>query len=470
MGISVDFDIPRWSTSAGRTSSPLLSRSKVDSEAHAEEFRNRLLITVFVADREQVLETLLGALDDGVELGLRFPVRFSLDGSLAAVLMGAGAVALVVHPHVDDASDWPDEEDDNLHRLLAQRLRRIASLPEKSIEVVSLSGLGNSVFDERSRFTEYRFLAHGDSLERLGDVARDFSAALGEQHIPIAYLYFPDRWRSVSPDAKSLRIGVGLPDSTTDIVSSSASVDLAAIRVAQRHECELRKYDPAIDLPSMSSRFRTILERRSELAATHMPDYLDVVFLAADADWGLVGSWLGAIGTPVLGGSMTVLAGRTVSTWVVQGGTGQSVLDAVMLSDKDEYKPAQSRLIEGIDLHDRDVDLRHLWVAWRCQDTPGVLRRLLSSVREFLTEAGVDLAGVDYEISRVLKDATTCAGKVRLLVGDEVDIPSLRERLLEVLEPSLLSWTPSDESWKAHPVVVEEREPAEAPWATLAVG
>jgi len=184
----------------------------------------------------------------------------------------------------------------------------------------------------------------------------------------------------------------------------------------------------------------------------------------------------------LIGGTMTVLAGHTVSCWQVRSGTGERFADGIRSMNAGAIKPGNSRVFPGITsaLKDRrsDPSDRGFWLAWRCADMRGVQQRIVGYLVEFAgtkCEGGTGSIDVRYAISRVLDNGRTCAGKISFLVtGDTAEgfarkLPELQLEITKVISPAISGWRPRFQEWIDTPVLVSTDEPAEDPWASLVV-
>ena len=106
----------------------------------------------------------------------------------------------------------------------------------------------------------------------------------------------------------------------------SLSVDLAANDLAAEHRMIFAKYDPILARADSGYRFRILgnhqEEGESDSASAVVPNEattrVEVVFTQGAARVGYVGDMLATRNaTRLLGGSMTVLGGQTLSCWVL---------------------------------------------------------------------------------------------------------------------------------------------------------
>jgi hypothetical protein len=453
-----------------------IAHARMEGEARFSREHRRFLISVFAEDRPGILRGVVSSVATGFELPpVPRPIRFSLDGSLSAAIHGTFSSVLVVRAYCESRAGqamlrWVPEE--LLVDALASRVR--AQIGDCPVEVYPLRHSTADLFSGR-RFSEYRF-GSGRADYDFGSVARDFAIALGDSSVPIAYLHFPDSWRD-QPAEKWLRVGVAFDHP----LSSSIEVDIRAAEIAESHQCLLKKYDPSIDGRGLGERFVVLEDARleGEQASDAAQSFsADVVFVEGEARPGYVAAMLrGSDPGEVLGGSMTVLAGHTVATWIIKGGRGQAVIDRLAGAHEaraeDDPRPPDRELLSPQLVADPDGLRSHgeFWVCWRCGEKPGVLDAILEVVWDHF--GGETEVSIEREVSRVVAEGDTCAGK--MLVSflsappESMELSALRDAIARRIAFALEGWAPRRSDWIGAPVLVESYEPGEDPWATLVV-
>ncbi len=458
MGIAIEFEVPELLTGSGPSSTLQVSQL-LDKEDYFDDQRRQLLLLVFASDRPSLLKILLRSLMDVKVDGSFERHAFSLDGSLSSVVRGTCSIALIVREARTEFAAQVKVSDDRLMAAIESSVKH--AIPDAQALVMPIVKPSGGIFRKRRLFTEFRFGVQPGQEGLLAKAACDFSAALGKLGNPIAYLFFPDQWLSHGGQKVWLRIGLGQPSSIGDLVQ----VDLEALAIAKSLDLELSKYDASMPGPAMSTQFRSIRNgAQLRLPESDAPvESVDVVFVAEVARPGLVASWL-SLTNVLIGGSMAVLAGHTLASWVLPSGSGETFAKAIRSASSDAVVHVLS-----ISPNITTKPSSHLWVAWRCKDSPGVLLQILEAVQSAIPSSQPLTA--NYEISRVLESGETCAGKMRFLVPEtsEVELSQLKLVIEKSLEPFLVGWTPDDPAWLERSVLVEHQEPGEAPWASLAV-
>jgi hypothetical protein len=495
MGHTVRVDVPAFAESPFRVVTSLPS-AWIEAE-HPFDTTPRYLLSLFVVDRPRLLRAVLTAVDEGVvlpaegEIGdldeAQRTVRFSIDGSLASSLNGAFMTAMVLRAIVPAGLARAGANLDGyvptlLQTKVAEGLDGL-KLPENAIsniEIQVFKGIGDRLFRDR-RFTEYRFGASrsssADAQVRLARMILQFSKCLGEHSVPIAYLYFPDVHHDVATreDLDWARIGVGAPARAVE----SMEIDLVANKLASEYGCVYRKYDPVRGGNSMDERFTLIADYEQYASSPLRPEDeqidagVDVVFAQGPARAGLVGQMLaGEAGPRLLAGSMTVLAGHTISSWVVPAGAGQSLIDDIRALKPFDTPHSSSELyalgpIEGENRPPTSA-YKSYWAAWRCPDRPGVARRVVETIHDHIAERLDAVPDFRYMISRVLANGEACAGKLKFRVDHSNNrTPVVQSELLsEALRRALPS---SPQRGEPVEVRVQKNEPGEEPWASLLV-
>lgn len=473
MGTSLHVTFPPLGDTSNATAClPWRDDVPLHDEAQFSRLHRRFLVSLFTTDRPGVLLQAVQELRQGLDLSASVPVGFSIDGSLSAAIHGTFSAMIVVRAYIETPGGeqllraLPSDE---IRAKLEDRLRGI--VPAPGLEVYRLPHTSSRLFLDR-QFCEYRFGA-GTAASRLGRIARDFTARLGRAGIPIAYLNFPDPWRE-QPGHDWLRIGVGIENAPM----SSIDADLDAVICAREHHCVVAKYDPALRGDGLGGRFH-VLDDFSGPEGEHAPTAgpVDVVFLEGPAEVGYVAEMLScAPDDSVLGGSMAVLAGHTVASWIVQAGAGREFLAKArepQLSRQTLRGPAREQLIEGLDPGPTThANATEFWVCWRCRETPGVLAKVLEETQA-ATGGPTSWLNVDRAVSRVLAQGQTCAGKLKFSLvsaGGGADLAAIQTRVHEALAGALTNWEPGREDWKSNPVLVLGTEPAADPWASLNLG
>lgn len=451
----------------------------------------RYLLSMFVIDRPLLLQAVLTAVDSGITVPAEGmfaqmsepdrTIRFSIDGSLASSMRGAFMTAMVIRAAVPEEllrfrSDLDHQVQTLLQMQVAAQLDEL-DLPEntiRNIEVQVFQGIGGNLFRDR-RFTEYRFgvrTGSENAQQRVASMILEFSRHLGEYSSPIAYVYFPDMDHLTSkPDNVDwVRLGVGAPARAVE----SMEIDLIANSLARSYQCIYRKYDPVLPGGSMESRFMLIADYDKYLSVDPAPGEdsgataVDVVFAQGRARAGLVGQMLaGNVGPRVLAGSMTVLAGHTISSWVVPAGVGAELIDDIRSLEVLEDTSTSLRLYNLGPLNESprtEVGSDSCWVAWRCCDKPGVARLVVDTIISEMHHRGVD-PDFRYMISRVLANGESCAGKLKFRTPRFEETPIPLRAIREGLKSAL---TQGGRDCDVE-LRVQSAEPAEEPWASLLV-
>lgn len=500
MGIGVQVDIPAASSSDALL--PGFPEAWIQGGACTRSSTDRFLVSIFLHDCRGILARVLGVFDEGITLAAgatEHRVRFSIDGSLSSSIGSAFVLAFVIRPSYDPQLGrlapfmnlrTPEVLKAALRKALSSVQDERSGL-KAQVQAFPFDALDEHLFSGR-RFSEYRFaistqrpVMRGDASSPLGILAAKFAQSLGSYDVPIAYLYFPDMSRTDVSDLSWLRVGVGASAEVLD----SLDVDVIANGLAREYSCIYRKYDPSRVSATLEDRFRLIEDYRGDRKLTPAEEStegagsVDVVFAEGPARIGYIGSLLaGTMDMDLLGGSMTVLAGHTISAWIVPYGAGPSLVNHAISVDPESVLSGQSRifsqpLVSGWGLSPDPG--KSFWLAWRCADRPGVFREVVTLLSEFLEvdcEIGPEPMDIRYAISRVLTDGNSCAGKLRFLLAPgvssssfEARVSTLERRVRDSLLVSPRVWKPRDPAWLQSPVVIREGEPGEEPWASLLV-
>lgn len=466
-----------------------------------------LTIAIFLTDGVDLLASVLDVLAEGVEVADSDSpprggeddargagrVRFSIDGSVSSVLFGTFFLGFAVRPVGGIEAPGVDASRidlvaDALEGALKKRLIRVSACLTPYVKVVKSEPVHSDIFSGRV-FSEYRFglarpvpVPGGPSYRPLfSEVAREFTATLGRDGIPLAYLYFPDEGTGSDSESDWIRFGVAADEA----VSSLLEADKDAAELARKYKCVLRKYDPGSRAEFMGDRFRTIASHGSldTDGCVQIPREVDVVYSAGTARKGYVAEMVNFDGgTRLLAGSMTVLAGRTVACWVTERGRGVELRDLIQSVNKGD--PAGDVELQAIDTG--NISTTHqatsLWVAWRSPDRPGVMRDIVSGltseVRRITGVRKDSLKGPDfrYSVSRVLADQNSCAGKIKFSIDAAAARAVLAEadQISRTLERRLSSAVPLLERLRNRgkgrlEIVLRDVEPGEEPWASLVV-
>lgn len=494
-----------------------------DAAADGGSETSRLLVSVFASSADAALRLLLDAFKSGIEMqdessknhlsdeatdddspGTNI-VLFTVEGSLVSTLGEASALEFVVRP------DWPTGAEaftvapSQLREALIERLRSLSDSGNAQVEVWDLQpSVSQELFGDRV-FHEFRFGVVDPNFDRAGPhltkIAAEFIRFLSARSIPIAYLHYPTGWRSAQQsilldapasveDASWLRIAVGLPYGFAEPLE----VQLFARRVAMTHSAILALYNPAAGSEMMGQRFELAFlpdklefardEPRASIAASDEPR--GYVFVEGGAQPGFVNSMLDAYPRTaeagISGGSMAVLCGHTVAAWETPQSVANDFAEALQAQTVTGAMNARVEPFIGTHLQRRAEPAaaarrQTIWVGWRALDRPGVIHDLL----EYLDRASRTIAApspqptgplcrVEYMISRVLSEARTCAGKLKLSVPHHVAElmiadGSHRNELTELLDRE--GWNPANEDWRQEMVTISAEEPGESPWATL---
>lgn len=492
MGTEVNFEAPPFVKHPFRMATDAPS-AWIERE-HPFDAAPRLLVSLFLPDQPGLFRAALVAIDEGVVAPARGgagnldakdrTVKFSVDGSLASVLRGAFMAAIVVRPLIPEqlSSAAPDVKDllpELLREAVAKELDQLG-LPEstfKDIEVLVFEGKGDKLFANR-RFSEYRFGvlsgAH-DGPRRLAQMTLEFSKKLGDSRVPIAYLFFPDVDNSTTPSIDWVRLGIGAPKRAVD----SMELDLAANDLATKYRCIYRKYDatrrekPEVPYSEIANYDESSVGAHAVIVGgeEHLESQcVDVVFALGAARAGLVGDMLaGEAGPRLLAGSMTVIAGHTISCWVVPEGSGGGLVSHIRRVDVNRLESELKgvHILDSLEVkHGRPNERESLWIAWRCRDEPGVARKIVDRVFDHICATSTESPDVTYAISRVLASGQSCAGKIKVCVpkaycDSATDwLDGLRLALSSSLSLDEVSGQPPD-------IRVGRDEPNEEPWASL---
>jgi hypothetical protein len=476
----------------------------LDQEALSYNRNTRFLVLIFWDDRPRILASVLEVFDAGVSVdardtarGRRFRTgRFSIDGSLSSSIAGIFMLAFIVRPLDQQVAADGTATCRALEAQIESKLNDLGreSRFEPRVTAVEYVTPNENILLRR-RFAEYRFGVDADGSGAasgtggdLGELAADFAQELQKLDIPIAYMYFPDRWGGES--ISWLRVGVGAKARLVD----SLSVDLAANRLAEAYGCYFRVYDPTADGASMRQHFRDIADyRRPEGFVEAVKDgapgdgvvhadgdaEVDVVVSSTPAHVGDIARTLAGVGGEhVLGASVTVLSGTTISCWVVVGGHGKRFRDQIESVARQRGTLDVTQMLQsppGLTLPVlRDQDQQSFWIAWRCDDRAGIIKDVVGHLLEYVGRRGTpDDVDIKYAVLRVLEDRRSCAGKINFVVArrevadwlDDERLTILRKGLQELLLPSAPGRT-----GKLPEVVVSTSEPGGQPWASLVVG
>lgn len=464
----------------------------------------RLIVSLFLRDTQGILRTVARAVNQELVLDALVDqsphpegrVRLTIDGSLSSTVDDVFVVVLIVRAVGLNGApvEGIDAEDlrGPVSRVVEQALEAEGLVPvidrsphgrgpgaDEASPVAAFPFIvGDDGLFKGRVFSEYRFSVPGRSVDgarELGGIATRVSGVLRDHGVPIAYLFFPDRW-SHGPDSQTLRIGLGAPQKWVDLLE----VDVRVTAIARLAGCEFQKYNPYLDGPSMADRFGTIVARDRQDAGSEEEGIrsFDAVFVEAPARAGLVASMLEIVGPDVAGGTMTVLRGHTVACWLVPKGTGEAAHDKLEKLDPPAVANGQMRVIHQPAAQDGAAPVRRgrpIWIAWTNRDRPGVLSAILETVTAYVVELGGEPKDVDvkYAVSRVLADGSSCAGKMNLVI-----CPELVGRL-DISFTALLKGLEARIGQGCAPVggrpdpsetfTVAEQEPGEEPWASLVV-
>lgn len=463
--------------------------SWMSAEARFSNTDPRFLVSVFLRDCPGVLRQVARILDDGFPLSARLPargepvrVRFSLDGSMASSVGSAFVIAVVVRPVEPEllSATAPDFVKHRLEQALVDGLANFHCArefdPKPKVKAFDFTALDDLLFVDR-RFTEYRFGLPSDSPSlhpELAHVAAHVTRRLGEAAVPVAYLYFPDRWRDRTPDIAWLRIGIGAPQRLVDAVE----LDLAANEFAEVHRTVFEKYDPFVHQQSMSERFHRLGDYRSSMSslepALTSESHWDVVYAEGPARSGYIADMLSDKNLVPVAGSTTVLAGHTIGCWLMPEGSGEALAEHIREIDPQAIEAELARVV--VDQVESGSfasnSARSLWLAWKGPDQPGMLRTLLDALVSYVEDHAGSVTDVDikYAVSRVLASGMTCAGKLNFMMTEHLADAILEEQ--DDLRSALLSALrrrPGNAVESNSEVIVMDDEPGEEPWASLLV-
>ena len=492
---------------------------------HEGGWAPRVLLTVFLRDRPGILLAVLETLDRGVSIGqIDGPVSFSVTGSLSASLVGVGAIAVVAkpmrgHEPVEDQA-LIAEATTVLREAVRLNLIRNDIIQEGDnvgdvLNVERLQAGGDRALFVKSELREVRFgFPQEAGCAPSAEVLAEFSRELARLAIPIAYFHFPHTWDPPSDESRCdpmtwMRVGFAAPSHS----GGQLEAEFSAYNVAEKFDCELFLSNANSPESQYSRRFERFRESTlsSPLAAppTSRPTSspLSCLFVRGVARPGFVSEVvadclnaapLAARGeTPVpfiAGGTMSVLHGHSMLTLAVPTEAAEAIIrelerpvDGIDLTDA--ARPLSVRVstspVGATTLHSSDASAFTFWIGWRCAESIGVVRRLLTSTGDFFPRGQGAAPSVVYAVSRVLEDGFSCAGKLKLEVGvtaaTEAGLVSqeqgfqydgalaLCETLRATISNEIAAWNPSEQSWKEQPVVVTPHEPDEEPWATLSV-
>src|SRR4051812_9055657 len=272
MGVTMRFDVPvsyqRQNRSSAWPGEARLWAEKLFGEAHT-----RFLVSLCMQDYPGELVRILEVINAGVEVPSKpgsnaevpgnHRIYFSIDGSLSAKTGKAFVCVFVVRAEPDSSEVDPQAvaaAPDLLKASLAASLSPHLKAKLGEPQVFPFRVQNQQLFYNR-HFSEYRFGLTSEAVSPhsyapvLGTVLREFSAVLGRQNAPIAYLYFPDH-ETDSDGVRNvwLRVGIG---ASFDLLES-LEIDLAGNDLARHYGCRYLKYDPGLPGKSMRDRFRRI--------------------------------------------------------------------------------------------------------------------------------------------------------------------------------------------------------------------
>lgn len=514
----------------------------LDTLAHpGESALGQILVSVIAHEQDDALFELLGVFEAGIMVeDIPYPVRFNVAGAMSSAVLGVSASAFVVNAvHDEELLECAVSPEALRAGLEAEILRVWArESTDRSVQAWVLPPTRDGLLFSAKSYHEFRFGVlprdGQDASERLSSIAKALSATLGREGVPIAFMRFPTLWRSSTDGPLSglapgvaqlawLKVAVGLPHD----LAAPIELQLAAHALAKQHNAVLCLYNPASEAPAMGDRFSaahvpadvralpftdvvrsSVTSGNDALTAADRAS-VDVayVIVEAKARSGLVAdmfrSYPPAVGSGPVGGTMSVMDGHTVAMWAVPRPAGDAFASSLrkMLRIPQNVEPPEATRVAvyntaegfgswGDRLHAEDSSF---WIAWRCPEAPGSIRRVLETVMKELSrgqsgDALLDLTNqferlsdwrvsVNYLIGRVLADGATCAGKLKLEMPKEVAerlaqrsealVKELTARLYRPQEPG---WDPEHSEWRDHPVLVGVGEPAEEPWASLTLG
>jgi hypothetical protein len=423
------------------------------------DLETQFLVSLAGPDETGLLQSLLGV--TAASLGATRPA-FTLDASLATSILGMYTGALIFRPTERDLP--PDEVRDHLeaevtavlgsrgpeHRLLS--CKPLGDPPEKS----------RRIFDGR-HLSEYRFeLPRECWMSQSGpllSIAAKFTAQVAERGAPVVYMFFPQQ-ADLLQGLATIRIGVGRTAVLRDIVL----LDVAAASVAAEYGAAAKR---SLGMSDQTSFRQSLVSLTSDPAARSEAGLgesavleggvLDAVSVAAWAEVGLMSGALMALvdaAVDIVGISMSVIASKTVCSFVMPPGQGTRAKNAL----RDFGRWDHVHLAES-PLSTRQPDMHSYWLDWFVPDEPGALLSILTAfagaVDQLSPEAPMNL---DYALSRALLGRKEFAGKA-CFSGSQLDVGELAGALKGTLGVDHPGWTDN--------VTVASEELSTRPWTSL---
>jgi len=257
-----------------------------------------------------------------------------------------------------------------------------------------------------------------------------------------------------------MRIGVGRTEELRDTVL----LDVAAARVATECDAAVRRSLGILN----GMRFRDSLV---DLALKTVPSTpagegelqvleggtLDTVSTAAWAEVGLMSKALLSIAETdidIVGASMSVIASKTVCSFVLRPGDGERAKIALRDVCKWDHLHVSQNLLSP-----QQAEFYPYWLDWCVPDEPGAFLRILDAFEQAVEEVAPKTAmNVEYGLTRALWGRQQFAGKA-CLSGPELEVVDLASRLNKSLGRSRPEWVGR--------ITLSSEELSARPWTSL---
>lgn len=479
LGVNVDYNFPTFTSKVNR--GLLLEAAPVFAADHRLSAVPRLVVAMFVRDRDDLLLSLLNTLHEPFESEIDHPLKFvsfSIDGAITSRVGANWLMIFVISPLSRESKKFPALE--ILRKaLLAELFRRFGHLGgvdpsgDEPIRVLDFQPRESDIFAS-TRLVEYRLETQDREPSRLGSLARAvglISRDAGEAQIAVAYVHFPS-WEGDSTSGFVARIGCAVPKRNLEHARGIVHLDSAAIRAAVTMDLRLDKYShPGSSSDSPYREIGDYRETAPDSDATDTGGLSRAIFVIGKARTGFVGQMLDEkIADKLEGGVMTVVGGHTIAGWVCSDAESEAVVKHFDSLDMPETQIVHQMVNTGA-TSPRTSEF-HVWLKWNVPDTPGVFYESVRSLQQLAREClGPSVrVDVDYSVSRVV-EGNACVGKLRAgLVGlsetlDEDKISELNASLTEsAFSKRLREAYPSSSAFQ---LAIQSEEPVESPWALL---